>query len=148
MSNVRVFDPAMCCSTGICGTSVDPRLVRFAADLDWLNGQGVPVERFNLSQQPGAFAGDPTVREALQTRGEAALPLVKVDDVVMSAGVYPSRAELASWAGLPAPRGMLEMLPEPMDAAEVGACCAVPSSADASGACCGSDAADAGTSCC
>lgn len=54
MIAVRVFDPAMCCSTGICGPSVDPQLVRFAADLDWLKGQGVSVERFNLSQQPGA----------------------------------------------------------------------------------------------
>ena len=54
MTAVRVFDPAMCCSTGICGPSVDPELVRFAADLDWLKSQGVSVERFNLSQQPAA----------------------------------------------------------------------------------------------
>jgi Arsenical resistance operon protein ArsD len=36
MNTVRVFDPAMCCSTGICGPSIDPQLVRFAADLDCL----------------------------------------------------------------------------------------------------------------
>ena len=50
MIAVRVFDPAMCCSTGICGPSVDPKLARFAADLDWLKSQGISVERFNLSQ--------------------------------------------------------------------------------------------------
>ena len=55
---IRVFDPAMCCSTGVCGPSVDPELARFAADLDWLKKQGVTVERFNLSQQPAAFADD------------------------------------------------------------------------------------------
>jgi hypothetical protein len=27
-----VFDPAMCCSTGVCGPEVDPQLVQFAAD--------------------------------------------------------------------------------------------------------------------
>ncbi len=53
---IRVFDPPMCCSTGVCGPSVDPELVRFAADVDWLEKQGVKVERFNLAQQPGAFA--------------------------------------------------------------------------------------------
>ena len=103
MTVVHVFDPPMCCSTGVCGPSVDPQLVRFAADLDWLRSRGVTVERFNLSQQPGAFAGDDAVRSALEKTGEAALPLVKVDGAVKSSGVYPSRDALAAWAGLAAP---------------------------------------------
>lgn len=56
MSKVQVFERAVCCSTGVCGPNVDPVLVRFASDLDWLKGQGVNVERNNLSQQPQAFA--------------------------------------------------------------------------------------------
>jgi len=100
MTMVRVFDPAMCCSTGICGASVDPQLVRFAADLEWLGSRGVSVERFNLSQQPGAFAEDAAVRASLEAGGEAALPLVKVDGEVRSSGVYPSRDDLSAWAGL------------------------------------------------
>lgn len=94
MTTIRVFDPAMCCSTGVCGPSVDQRLIHFTADLDWLKSQGVAVERFNLSQQPAAFVSDPAVREALETRGEAGLPLVKVDGVVKSIGVYPPRQDL------------------------------------------------------
>lgn len=103
MIAVRVFDPAMCCSTGVCGPSVDPQLARFAADLDWLKNQGVAVERFNLSQQPGAFAEDAAVKSALETKGEAGLPLVKVNGEVKSSGLYPSREELAAWAGVGAP---------------------------------------------
>jgi AhpD family alkylhydroperoxidase len=103
MTTVRVFDPAMCCSTGICGPSVDPQLVRFAADLDWLKNQGVSVERFNLSQQPAAFAEDVAAKTALETKGEAGLPVVKVNGEVKSSGVYPSRDELAAWAGVAAP---------------------------------------------
>ena len=103
MTAVHVFDPPMCCSTGVCGPSVDLQLVRFAADLDWLHSQGVAVERFNLSAQPGAFAEDAAVRAALEKDGETALPLVKVDDEVKSSGVYPSRDDLAAWAGLEAP---------------------------------------------
>lgn len=99
-TTVHVFDPAMCCSTGICGPSVDPQLVRFAADLDALKTQGIVVERFNLSQQPGAFAGDADVRRALEEKGEGALPLIKVDGVMKSAGTYPERVELSAWAGL------------------------------------------------
>jgi len=39
MTTVTVYDPAMCCSTGICGAEVDQKLVDFAADLDWLKSQ-------------------------------------------------------------------------------------------------------------
>ncbi len=103
MTAVRVFDPAMCCSTGICGPTVDPKLVRFAADLDWLQSQGIAVERFNLAQQPAAFAADADVRRELEAKGEDALPLVKVDGKVQSVGAYPTRAALAEWAGVGAP---------------------------------------------
>jgi len=97
---VEVYDPPMCCSTGVCGPSVDPQLVRFSADLEWLKSQGVSVERFNLAQQPGVFAGDAAVKAVLGTRGDAGLPLVKVNGEVRSNGVYPSRDELAAWAGI------------------------------------------------
>jgi hypothetical protein len=125
MISVRVFDPAMCCSTGICGPSVDPRLARFAADLNWLKNQGVAVERFNLSQQPGAFADDATVKTALETKGEAGLPLVKVNGEVKSSGTYPSRVELAAWAGVPAGTSE-ESTPRP------DACCSPASKSDLS----------------
>ncbi len=114
MSSIRIFDPAMCCSTGICGPSVDPQLARFAADLDWLKGQGVRVERYNLSQQPGAFADNASVKGALEARGEAALPVVLVDGEIKASGVYPTRAELAAWAGVTADE------PAP---ARAGGCC-------------------------
>lgn len=103
MTTIRVFDPAMCCSTGVCGLAVDPRLPRFAADLDWLKGRGVSVERFNLGQQPAAFAEDQGVRAALETKGDLALPVVKVNGEIKSSGVYPSREQLASWAGIASP---------------------------------------------
>lgn len=116
MITVRVFDPAMCCSTGICGPAVDPRLARFAADLEWLKRQGVSVERFNLAQQPGAFAEDEVVRSTLETKGEAGLPLVRVDGEVKSSGGYPSRAELAAWTGVRVPVTI------PLTAASSGCC--------------------------
>jgi AhpD family alkylhydroperoxidase len=106
MATVKVFDPAMCCSTGVCGPSIDPALVRFAADLDWLAGQGASVERFNLAQQPGAFAERDLVSAALREKGEQCLPLVLADGQVVSEGGYPSRAELAGWAGIEQPAGV------------------------------------------
>jgi hypothetical protein len=133
MTAFRVFDPAMCCSTGICGPSVDPQLVRFAADLDWLKSRGISVERFNLAQQPAAFAADAEVKAALETKGEAGLPLVKVNGEVKSSGGFPSREELSAWAGLAAPTPSLPGSAE-AGAAPVksGGCCGPAKTADAS----------------
>lgn len=97
---IQVFDPPMCCSTGVCGPNVDPVLVRFAADLSWLQELGVNVERYNLSQSPAAFVENELVKQALTEKGEAALPMVLSEGKVQASGRYPERAELAGWAGL------------------------------------------------
>ena len=104
---VQVYNPAMCCSTGVCGPTVDPKLLRFAADLDWLKKQGAGVERFNLSQQPAAFAAAADVKSALETLADEALPLIKVDGAIKSTGRFPSRAELAQWIGIEAPNATI-----------------------------------------
>ena len=97
---IQVFDPPMCCSSGVCGPALNPDLVRFAADLDWLMRQGVEVERYNLSQQPAAFAGTQVVREALSKEGNDCLPLTTVDGTVVCKGGYPTRQMLAGYAGI------------------------------------------------
>ncbi len=102
MKTVKVYDPPMCCSTGVCGPSVDPELARFAADLKWLEKRGVAVERFNPAQTPVAFAEDDLVRSLLTEKGQEALPLVVVDGEVVASGAYPSRVELAACLGLDA----------------------------------------------
>lgn len=62
MTTLTVYDPAMRCSTGICGTDMDQRLVDLAADLDWLKAQGVTVRRFGLSREPEAFFANEAIR--------------------------------------------------------------------------------------
>ncbi len=102
MSKVQVFDPPMCCSTGVCGPQVDPALVRFASDLEWLKSKGVEVERFNLSQGPEPFVKNPLVAQAMRA-GDDALPLLIVDGKVAAQGKYPAREVLAEIVGLSAP---------------------------------------------
>jgi hypothetical protein len=101
-SRLEVFDPAMCCSTGVCGPQVDPVLVRFAADVKWLQEQGVEVRRFNLSQSPAAFVENEQVKQALTEKGEAALPLLLVEGRVLASGHYPERGQLAAALSLKA----------------------------------------------
>ena len=70
------------CSSGVCGTEVDKKLVDFSADVGWLKSQGGIIERFNLAQQPLAFAENTIVKSFLERSGQEALPLVLVDGEV------------------------------------------------------------------
>lgn len=86
MTVLEVFDPAMCCSTGVCGPDPDPLLPAFAADLGWIGEQGVEVRRFNLSQEPGEFVQRPAVQQLLARDGEESLPIVMLGGEVLSSG--------------------------------------------------------------
>lgn len=116
---VAVFDPAMCCETGLCGPGVDPELLRIARDLRWLGAQGVTVVRKGLSQEPQAFVANARVQGLMQAFGDGALPAVLVDDVVLTYGRYPTRDEFVA-----------RLTPvQPADAgAEAGGSCCAPGS--------------------
>jgi hypothetical protein len=100
MATIQVFDPALCCSSGVCGVETDQALVTFAADVDWAKQNGALIERFNLAQQPLAFADNATVKSFLERSGQEALPLILVDGDIALAGRYPNRAELTRWTGV------------------------------------------------
>jgi len=127
---VEVYDPAMCCSTGVCGPSVDPALARFESDLRWLGEQGATVTRRNLAQEPGAFVANPLVAAMLASGGEEVLPIVLIDGKLRSSGTWLSRTDLAAAAGLPTAGGGVELL------APQGESCCAPADSAAEGGCC------------
>jgi hypothetical protein len=100
MKTIQVFDPAMCCSSGVCGVDIDQQLVSFSADVDWAKQNGANIERFNLAQQPMDFANNKVVRDFLDRSGQEALPLILVDGEFALASRYPNRTELSRWAGV------------------------------------------------
>ena len=100
MKALTIYDPAMCCATGICGTDIDQQLVDFAADLDWLKSEGIDVKRINLSQEPALFAENAQVKAVLENSGVEGLPVILADEELMSSGRYPDRADLAQMAGI------------------------------------------------
>ncbi len=128
MPTIRVYEPALCCNTGVCGPDVDESLVTFTADLGALQSLGVDIERHNLANDPTAFASNDTVRAFLQVAGSEGLPLTTVDGVTVMAGSYPARDQLLKFAGL--------------EAQVVPAGAALLTVSEESGACCG------GTNCC
>lgn len=129
MTEITVYDPAMCCSTGICGPEVDQHLITFAADLDWLKSEGVAVTRINLSQEPAKFAENDAVKSVLENAGVAGLPVVLTGGEVSSTGRYPDRKELAQFAGV--------AFVEDTSSATASSCCSGGASSDsASSSCC------------
>ena len=97
---IEVYDPAMCCSTGVCGPDVDDTLADFANEVKWLKSQGVDVKRYNLGQEPEAFKICVPVLTRLQKEGSDVLPIIMVDGEIVSEGGYPDRSTLKKWAGL------------------------------------------------
>ena len=93
---IQIFDPAMCCSTGVCGPSVDPELVRIQETLRQIQKQAptVEVERFSLSNDPKEFVANTVVAELLRTEGPQSLPVVLVDGQCLSTGSYPQNNQL------------------------------------------------------
>jgi len=118
MKTLHVYDPAMCCSTGVCGPQVDATLVRFAADLKWLADQHISVYRHSLSQAPAAFVQNDIVKSLLHEKGDSVLPVVIAEGKVIATGRYPSRDELCNALGL-----VSTVLPKLTLAPQSGDCC-------------------------
>ncbi|MBM7702871.1 arsenite efflux transporter metallochaperone ArsD [Metabacillus iocasae] len=99
MKKVEIFDPAMCCSTGVCGPSVDPELTRVASAVFALEKKGFDVTRYNLTSEPDKFVEE-KVNKILMSKGPDALPVVLVNGEVEKEGSYPTNEEFAMWFGV------------------------------------------------
>jgi hypothetical protein len=97
MKNMLIFDPAMCCSTGVCGPSINPELLRITTVLNNLEKSGNKVQRFNLSNNPQAFIDNKKVNELLNKEGADVLPIIIVDDVIVMSKRYPTNKEFAEF---------------------------------------------------
>ncbi|NCO84292.1 MAG: arsenical resistance operon transcriptional repressor ArsD [Nitrospirae bacterium CG22_combo_CG10-13_8_21_14_all_44_11] len=97
---VEIYDPAMCCSSGLCGPSIDPILVKMNDAALALIKQGVEVERYNLAQQPKAFMENKRVAELLHKNGKKSLPVTIVNGEVFKTGEYPSYEDICNALGI------------------------------------------------
>jgi len=93
---IEIYDPAMCCSTGVCGPSVDPELVRIQEALRQIQKHApeVQVQRYGLSAEPQAFVANTSVAELLKNEGPECLPLVYVDGMLVCKGSYPTDEQI------------------------------------------------------
>lgn len=99
MPRIEVFDPPMCCSTGVCGPNPQDHLARFSADLKWLVDQGLEVRRYNLLHDPDAFMANPQIKQIIAEMSGDGLPVVIVDGRVVSQQEYLHGNDWPNWLG-------------------------------------------------
>ena len=100
MKTIEIFDPAMCCPTGLCGTNIDPNLMRIAVIVDTLKKRGVNITRHNLKDEPMIYVTNTKINDLLQSKGVEVLPITLVDGEVAVTGEYPTTRQMAEWSGI------------------------------------------------
>lgn len=100
MIRVEIFDPVLCCPTGVCGPSVDPELTRVATAIFLLEKRGFDIKRYNLGSEPAKFVENPEVNKVLHEKGPDSLPVTLIDGNIAKIGIYPTNEEFAEWFGI------------------------------------------------
>jgi hypothetical protein len=92
--DIEIFDPPMCCSSGLCGPSIDQTLLDLSEMVLHLQKEGNRVERYQMTTHPNAFVSNPEVMRLVREQQMAALPITVVRGKVIKVGSYPTQAEL------------------------------------------------------
>lgn len=100
MKKIEIFDPAMCCSTGLCGANINPDLMRIAVIIDNLKKRGITVTRHNLRDEPQVYINNKTINDYLKQYGAEVLPITLVDGKIAVTKTYPTTQEMSDWTGV------------------------------------------------
>ncbi|MBE6172194.1 MAG: arsenite efflux transporter metallochaperone ArsD [Enterococcus faecium] len=101
MKKLELFESAMCCSTGVCGPSVDETLLMITALFEALDGLSeIEANRYNLTSNPDAFVNNEMILKQIKEKGNDILPITVVDGEIVKTGGYPTKEELTAYTGL------------------------------------------------
>lgn len=101
MTEIEIFEPALCCATGVCGPEPDETLVRFGETVRRAESElagRVVLSRTLLNQQPMRFTQVPAVLEIVKSKGVGALPVVVLNGDVVLEGGYPTFEQIVGWS--------------------------------------------------
>ena len=101
MKNLKIFEPAMCCESGVCGPNINPELLRITTIVNNLKSEGIIVDRFNLSSSPQEFINNSKISDILKNEGIKVLPITVLDNEVIKKSEYLTTEEFASFLDIP-----------------------------------------------
>ncbi len=93
-ADVEIFDPPMCCPTGLCGPTLDETLLDVNEMILTFQAEGVGIERYQMTSHPHAFLSNADVMRLVREKQMAALPITLVRGQVIKVGAYPATAEV------------------------------------------------------
>ena len=91
---VEIFDPPMCCPTGLCGPVLDQTLLDVSEMIFALQSKGIVVKRYQMASDPNAFLNNENVMQLIRERQISALPITSVNGTIIKSSSYPSLAEV------------------------------------------------------
>jgi hypothetical protein len=103
VARVEIFEPPMCCPTGLCGPVQDQTLLDLLETVRSLESSGVKVSRYQPSTNPTAFTNHAEVMAAVRARNTAALPITLVNGRVVKSGAYASLEDIREALSVVAP---------------------------------------------
>lgn len=92
-NKIIIYDPPMCCSTGVCGPSPDQTLINLQDTLEKVKEMGAEVERCLITQSPQKFRDNPAVIKLIQEQQLKALPITTYNGKIVKTGAYLTLAE-------------------------------------------------------
>lgn len=101
MKKMTIYEPAMCCSTGLCGVGVDTELLRISTVISTLTKNEINVDRFNLTNSPQEFITNKAVNTFIRANGLEKFPITVLDGEIKITGRYPSNDEFTELLEIP-----------------------------------------------
>lgn len=90
MRKLEIYEPPLCCPTGVCGPAPDPALATLQENILRWKKAGIAVERIAINQAPQRFMTNSTVVDLLTREGQEVLPISLLDGKVVCKGKYPT----------------------------------------------------------
>ena len=94
MKIIEIYEPPLCCPTGVCGPVPVPALIGFQDAILRLKKEGHEIERIAINQQPMRFMNNELIKKILTDEGKDSLPITLVDGKVVLKGKYPDFEKL------------------------------------------------------
>lgn len=89
MTDVIIFEEAMCCPSGVCGPDPDEELVAFTRTVDRLEEEyDLDITRASMAHATELFLENEEIYDTVQENGPSVLPITMIDDDVVAKGEY------------------------------------------------------------
>ena len=101
MKTLCIYEPALCCETGVCTFCVEPSAIIITSIAKNLKKNGVTLQRYDLRNSPQEFDNNADITKLINSQGVDSLPATVFDGKIVKTKEYPTANEIAMWLNIP-----------------------------------------------